>query len=88
MNHFAITFAVNARSLCRFGLGLAFVQHQIDRALAQSHFSVVTKPSLGRLSLSDHQRELAASRRLRLRQGRQRDPEQAHSFSRWQERFK
>jgi hypothetical protein len=40
MNYFAITFAVNAHSLCRFGLGLAFVQHQIDRALAQSHFSV------------------------------------------------
>src|ERR1700736_1586174 len=40
MNHFAITFAVNAHSLCRFGLGLAFVQHQIDRALAQSHLSV------------------------------------------------
>jgi hypothetical protein len=35
MKHFAITFAVNARSLCRFGSGLAFVQHQIDRALAQ-----------------------------------------------------
>jgi hypothetical protein len=40
MNYFAITFAVNAHSLCRFGLGLAFVQHQIDRALAQSHLSV------------------------------------------------
>jgi hypothetical protein len=40
MNHFAIKFAVNARSLCRFGLGLAFVQHQIDRALAQSHVCV------------------------------------------------
>jgi hypothetical protein len=73
MNYFAITFAVNAHSLCRFGLGLAFVQHQIDRALAQSHLSVVTKPSLGWLSLSEHQRELA-SRRLRLRQGRKRDP--------------
>jgi Oxidoreductase molybdopterin binding domain len=34
----------------------------------------------------EHQRELA-SRRLRLRQGRKRDPEQAHPFSRWQERF-
>ena len=86
MNYFAITFAVNAHSLCRFGLGLAFVQHQIDRALAQSHLSVVTKPTVGRLSLSEHQRELA-SRRLRLRQGRQRDTEQAHPFSRWQERF-
>jgi hypothetical protein len=86
MNYFAITFAVNAHSLCRFGLGLAFVQHQINRALAQSHLSVVTKPSLGWLSLSEHQRELA-SRRLRLRQGRKRDPEQAHPFSRWQERF-
>ena len=40
MNYFAITFAVNAQSLSRFGLGLAFVQHQIDRALAQSHLSV------------------------------------------------
>jgi hypothetical protein len=40
MNYFAITFAVNAHSLCRFGLGLVVVQHQIDRALAQSHFSV------------------------------------------------
>ena len=36
--------------------------------------------------LSEHQRELA-SRRLRLRQGRKRDPEQAHPFSRWQELF-
>jgi hypothetical protein len=87
MNYFAITFTVNAHSLCRFGLGLAFVQHQINRALAQSHLSVVTKPSLGWLSLSEHQRELA-SRRLRLRQGRKRDPEQAHPFSRWQQRFK
>jgi hypothetical protein len=26
--------------------------------------------------------------RLCLRQGRKRDPEQAHSFSRWQQRFK
>src|SRR5580704_917279 len=43
-------------------------------------------PSGGRLSLSEHQRELA-SRRLRLRQGRQRDPEQAHPFFRWQELF-
>jgi hypothetical protein len=40
MNYFAIPFAVNAHSLCRFRLGLAFVQHQIDRALAQSHLSV------------------------------------------------
>jgi hypothetical protein len=40
MNYFAITFAVNARSLCHFGLGPAFVQHQIDRALAQSHVCV------------------------------------------------
>jgi hypothetical protein len=40
MNYFAITFAVNAHSLCRFGLGLAFVHHQIDRALAQSHLCV------------------------------------------------
>jgi len=39
MNYFAITVAVNAHSLCRFGLGLAFVQHQIDRALAQSHLA-------------------------------------------------
>jgi hypothetical protein len=38
MNYFAITFAVNAHNLCRFGLGLAFVQHKIDRALA--HLSV------------------------------------------------
>ena len=36
---------------------------------------------------SEYQRELTASRRLCLRQRRQRDPEQAHSFSRWQERF-
>jgi hypothetical protein len=35
MNYFAITFAVNARSLCHFGLGLAFVQHQKDRARAE-----------------------------------------------------
>jgi hypothetical protein len=40
MKYFAITFAVNAHSLIRFGLGLAFVQHQIDRALAQSHLSL------------------------------------------------
>src|ERR1700730_2833649 len=33
MNYFAITFAVNAHGLCRFGLGLVVVQHQIDRAL-------------------------------------------------------
>ena len=37
---------------------------------------------------SEHQRELAASCGLRLRQGRKRDSEQAHSFSRWQDRFK
>ena len=36
MNNFAITFTLNAHSLCRFGSGLAFVRYQIDRALAQS----------------------------------------------------
>jgi hypothetical protein len=40
MNNFAITFALNAHSLCRFGSGLAFVRYQIDRALAQSHLCV------------------------------------------------
>ena len=39
------------------------------------------------LPFSEHQRELAASRRLRLRQRRKRDPEKAHPFSRWQKRF-
>ena len=32
--------SVKAHCLCRFGLGLAFVQHRKDRALAQSHFSI------------------------------------------------
>lgn len=34
MNYFAVTFAANARGLCRFGLGRAFMQHQTDRAFA------------------------------------------------------
>jgi hypothetical protein len=41
MNYFVMTFAVKADCLCRFGFGLAFVQHHKDRALAQSHFSVL-----------------------------------------------
>jgi hypothetical protein len=52
-----------------------------------SDADIVTKPAAGRQSFSEHQRELAAARCLCLRQRRKRDPEQTHSFSRWQERF-
>src|ERR1700720_3792441 len=44
-------------------------------------------PDFVEKSSSEHQRELAALRRLRLRQRRKRDFEQGHSFSRWQEWF-
>jgi hypothetical protein len=31
VNYFAMTFVVNARSLYRFGFGLASLQHQMER---------------------------------------------------------